>query len=215
MLQKLKGLKTEQKINAFLAIFFGVGVAGLAHETTQDYFLLLMPFSILLGMGLMFWVHRKWKRRHFWYFGLIVILGYGVEVAGVLTGDVFGEYNYGSALGFKLWGTPPMIGLNWLMLTYCVYVMLRKMSLHPIVQVLLGSALMVAYDVIMEPVAISLGMWSWAGHIPPLQNYLAWFVISLVFLSILHMARLRFRNRVAPALFFIQMGFFLALNILL
>ena len=212
MIQKLKGMKREKKINLFLVIFFGVGIFGLGLEVTREFFMELMPFSLLLGMGLMFWVHKSWKPRHFWIFLLIALLGFGVEIVGVLTGEVFGTYNYGRGLGFQLWGTPPMIGLNWLMLIYAVYVLLRKMPLHPVLQILMGSGLMVAYDVVMEPVAMKLGMWNWAGGIIPLQNYIAWFVISLVMLSILHIAKLRFRNGVAPALFFIQMGFFLALN---
>lgn len=214
MLKKLNKIRRSSLINMFLLIFYSVGVAGLAWSETRDIFITLMPYTLLLAMGLMFWVHKSWKPRHLFYFLLIVLLGFFVEVAGVLTGVVFGEYQYGKALGFKLWGTPPMIGLNWLMLIYAVYTMLRKMQMHRLLQILLGASLMVAYDVVMEPVAISLDMWSWAGGGIPLQNYVAWFVISLVMLSVLHLAKLRYRNRVAPWLFFIQMGFFLILNLL-
>ncbi len=213
MIEKIKGMKREKKINLFLVIFFGVGIFGLGLESTRELFMKLMPFSLLLGMGLMFWVHRSWKPRHLWFFLLIALLGFGVEIAGVLTGEIFGSYSYGRGLGFQLWGTPPMIGLNWLMLIYAVYVLLRKMPMHPVFQVFMGAGLMVAYDVVMEPVAMKLDMWNWAGGIIPLQNYIAWFVISLVMLSVFHLARLRFRNGVAPVLFFIQMGFFLVLHL--
>lgn len=215
MIRKLKKLKLEQQFILVLVIFFSVGVVGITLESTRELFISLTPFSLLLGMGLMFWVHRSWKKRHIIIFAVIAVLGYLVEVAGVLTGEVFGQYAYGSTLGFKILGTPPMIGLNWLMLVYAVYVMLRKMSIHPLLQILMGAGLMVAYDVIMEPVAIQMDMWSWGGGVIPLQNYIAWFVISIIFLSILHVFRLRFRNGVAPALFFIQMVFFLLLNLLL
>ena len=216
MLDKLRGLKTEIKINLFIAIIFTVGVFGLWIPDTRNLFMSLMPYTLLLGMVLLFWVHRSWKLRHIIIFAIIALIGYFVEVAGVATGIVFGDYYYGQGLGFHVWGTPPMIGLNWLMLVYCVYVLFRKKGLHPVIQILLGSALLVTYDVLMEPVAIHLQMWSWPpSNVVPLQNYIAWFVISFVMLSIMHIARLRFRNGVAPALFFIQMGFFAALNLLL
>jgi putative membrane protein len=215
MWQKLKKLKTENKINIFLIIFYSVGVVGISVETTRELFIGLTPFSLLLGIALMFWVHRSWKIKHVLIFAIIALLGFVVELAGVLTGEVFGTYSYGSTLGFKLWGTPPMIGINWLMLIYCTYVLLQKMPVHPILQIFFGAGLMVAYDVVMEPVAIRMDMWDWAGGIIPLQNYIAWFVISIVMLSILHATRLRFRNGVAPFMFFIQMGFFLALNLVL
>lgn len=37
-----------------------------------------------------------------------------------------------------------------------------------------------AFDWIMEPVAIGLDYWTWAGGDIPLQNYAAWFAIALV-----------------------------------
>ncbi len=216
MLKKLIRLKAETKINLFLLIIFTVGVFGLWYPDTRALFISLMPYTLLLSMVLMFWMHRAWKPRHIIIFAIIALLGYFVEVLGVATGIVFGEYFYGQGLGFQLWGTPPMIGLNWLMLVYCAYVLFRKKGLHPVIQIVLASALLVAYDVLMEPVAIKLGMWGWPPiDVVPLQNYIAWFVISFVMLSLMHLFSLRFRNGVAPALFFIQMGFFAALNLLL
>jgi hypothetical protein len=36
------------------------------------------------------------------------------------------------------------------------------------------------FDWIMEPVAIRLDYWTWAGGDIPMQNYFAWFVIATV-----------------------------------
>ena len=200
-------------IRILFVIFFTVGAAGLSYQYTRDLFIWLMPFSLLLSMGLMFWMHDKWKTKHIIIFLIIVLMGFFVEVAGVLTGVVFGEYSYGRALGFKILGTPPLIGLNWLMLIYAVYLIMNKLRLHVIFKILLGSSLMVVYDIIMEPVAINLDMWSWGAGTIPIQNYIAWFIISVVMLSIFYITRIKYRNKVAPWLFFIQMGFFLILNL--
>jgi bisanhydrobacterioruberin hydratase len=210
-----KSTEKETLINWFLVIFFSVGVAGLAYKGTQDLFIRLMPFSLLLGVGLMFWVHKSWGVKQVLIFAIVGLLGFIVEIAGVLTGEVFGEYTYGRALGFKIYGTPPMIGINWLMLIYCVFIIMQKFNIPVWIKLILGSALMVVYDLIMEPVAIQLDMWSWGGGMIPLQNYIAWFVISVVLLSIMYLSKVRFSNKVAPVLFFVQMGFFLLLNFLL
>jgi bisanhydrobacterioruberin hydratase len=207
--------RKETWIGWFMVIFYSVGVAGLSYEGTQELFIRLMPFSLLLGVGLMFWVHKNWTVIQVLVFALIAVMGFLVEVAGVLTGEVFGEYTYGRALGFKIFGTPPMIGINWLMLIYCVFIIMQKFSIPAWIKVILGSALMVIYDLIMEPVAIKLDMWSWGGDVIPLQNYIAWFVISLVLLSVMYLSKVRFSNKVAPVLFFVQMGFFTVLNFLL
>jgi bisanhydrobacterioruberin hydratase len=197
----------------FYFIFFSVGVAGLSFAATRPLFINLMPVSLILSAVLMFYVHQKWQLKHFIIFAAIASGGYLVEVAGVLTGIVFGEYSYGGALGVKLFNTPLMIGLNWLMLVYALYVFIRKTRWHPAIQTFAASTLMVIYDVIMEPVAMQLDMWDWANGIIPLQNYIAWFVISVIMFSALHLFKIKYTNRVAPALFFIQMGFFLALRI--
>ncbi|MFW6350837.1 MAG: carotenoid biosynthesis protein [Bacteroidota bacterium] len=213
MLDKLKSQKKETLINSFLFIFFGVGIIGLGTPASRELFKGLMPFSLLLGMGLMFIAHDRWEVKQVLVLLVVAITGFGIEVAGVLTGDVFGQYSYGDSLGIKVWGTPPMIGLNWMMLIYCVYYMMQQTRLPAWGQSIAGSALMVVYDIIMEPVAIRLDMWSWGGGDIPLQNYIAWFVISLLLLALMHLTRMRYKNGVAAVLFFVQMIFFLILNI--
>jgi bisanhydrobacterioruberin hydratase len=201
---------------AFLIIFYTVGVFGLGYTGTRDMFIRLMPLTILLSIALLFHFHTPWKPRHVALFALIAITGYLVEVAGVITGHVFGEYQYHHALGVQVFGTPLLIGVNWLMLTYCVYVIGRQhLNLSPVPTVLTGASLKLVYDYVMEPVAIRLDMWTWAGDDIPLQNYVAWFVISVVFLSLLHIFKIKFENKLAAWLFGIQFLFFLSLNITL
>ncbi|MCK7535950.1 MAG: carotenoid biosynthesis protein [Marinilabiliales bacterium] len=50
--------------------------------------------------------------------------------------------------------------------------------------VVTGSLLMVLYDLILEPAAMSLDMWSWEGDRVPARNYLAWFLFSALFHSV-------------------------------
>ena len=48
---------------------------------------------------------------------LIFLIGMFSEFIGVNYGVIFGEYIYGNNLGFKLFGVPFLIGLNWVILT--------------------------------------------------------------------------------------------------
>ena len=214
MIKQIK-IKKENWITSILLLFYGLGAIGLDRTHSQEFFISVMPYSLVAVIGLLLWVHQGWHLRHVFVFLLIAATGYGIEVAGVFTGHVFGEYSYGSALGFKILQTPPLIGLNWLMLTYCVYVITKKTVLPVVPQILFGALLMVFYDIILEPVAIQLDMWSWKGSDIPVQNYIAWFVISLVMLTIFHSARLQYRNALAAKLFFMQICFFIALNLIL
>ena len=195
-------------------IYYGVGIAGLSLSFTQDLFITLMPLSLIASSAILLYFHDHWRRTDILIFFLIALAGYLIEVLGVHTGQVFGSYSYGRALGLKIAETPLLIGLNWLMLTYCVYAILEKYSLFWPVKVLSAAVLMVVYDVVMEPVAIRLDMWDWGGPIP-LQNYQAWFIISIIFLTVMHLFRIRTNNRVAEWLFGIQFVFFALLNITL
>jgi len=197
----------------FFVIYYLVGFVGLSIPASQKLFITLMPFSLLLSMGLLLWYHSSWKPLHVVVIAAIALAGYLVEVAGVLTGEIFGEYSYGRALGFKLFDTPLMIGINWIMLVYCFHTLLENRRWPWWLKITAGAALMVLYDFIMEPVAISLDMWSWGGGDIPIQNYVAWLVISLVFLLAMQLAGVKTGNRLAPWMIAVQTGFFLMLNI--
>lgn len=201
-------------VKYLFVIYYSVGVAGLTLPATQGLFISLMPLSLLLSSTILLFFHKQWNKTHVIVFLLIAIAGYLVEVLGVHTGQVFGSYSYGRALGFQIADTPLLIGLNWLMLTYCVYAIMEDTRLFWPLKALTAAAMMVLYDIAMEPVAIRLDMWDWGGPIP-LQNYQAWFVISIIFLTVMHLFRIQVKNRIAPWLYSIQFAFFVLLNITL
>ena len=78
---------------------------------------------------------------------------------------------------------------------------------------LLGALLMVGYDIVLEPSAIELDMWWWAGEGIPLQNYVAWFLFSFVFILFIGISRINTRNNSALPVYLVQVIFFLILDI--
>ena len=78
---------------------------------------------------------------------------------------------------------------------------------------LIGAALMVVYDFALEPAAIDMDMWNWGGPVP-MQNYIAWFIISFVLIWFADKTEMVNRkNKIAAPLFFIQLLFFILLNV--
>jgi bisanhydrobacterioruberin hydratase len=207
-------LPKPAKIIRILIIFYAFGVFWLSFPATKEFIELLTPLTLLMNLLFIFLYHEPWTRKHMILFAVIAVTGFLVEVAGVQTGLVFGDYNYLHVLGPKLFGTPLMIGINWLMLIYFVYHLTGLSNLIRPVQVIAGSLLMVLYDLFLEPVAIRMNMWNWPEGEIPFQNYAAWFVISIVFLSLLHIFKISTRNRISPGIFAIQAGFVLVLNII-
>jgi bisanhydrobacterioruberin hydratase len=198
----------------FLVIFFTVGVLGFSIDATHDLFQRLVPVNLLVSTILLFLFHQKWEIRQIIIFAGIAIAGFLVEMLGIHTGVLFGSYSYGSALGLKLFSTPLMIGVNWLLLVYCIYATfpgINKKWYFPF----LGAALLVIYDFVMEPVAIATDMWSWQGGEIPLKNYITWYVVATLMIFTLQLFRVSYSNKLAGWLLAIQFLFFLILSFIL
>ncbi|MEM7660052.1 MAG: carotenoid biosynthesis protein [Bacteroidota bacterium] len=198
----------------FLAVFHEIGLVGLHLEATKSVFQMLIPLNLLLSIGVLAFFHREWTSK-FGIFAFVVFwAGYLVELLGVQTGVIFGEYAYGSALGIKIAGVPPMIGVNWLLLTYITAITAQKLSSNLWMRATLGAAFMVILDFLIEPMAIRYDMWTWAGDSIPAQNFFAWFVIAWGMQYGFHNLHQEKSNPVATPLYLIQLVFFLSFLII-
>ena len=194
---------------ALLSIFHLVGLIGILSGQIP-WIVSLTPVNLLLATITMLYFHQEWNNAAIIFVLICYLIGFMFEVIGVNTGVIFGPYSYGPVLGWKIWETPLIIGFNWLILIYgsssLVNMVLKKAS--KIVKALAAALLMVGLDVIIEPVAIDLNFWHWEAVNIPLQNYLAWFLISLALTISFQYLIGTTRNKVGAGLFIIQILFF-------
>lgn len=198
---------------ALLAAMHLAGFMGLQLPASRPYFLMLVPFNLVLSAGLLSVFHSHWNYPFLFFCVFTFLAGYAVEVVGVRSGLIFGHYGYGEALGTHLLAVPPLIGLNWLILVYCTGVISAKLRTTRWGRATAGALLMVALDFLIEPVAGSLDFWRWQDNRIPPQNYLAWFVVAWVLLACFHAFPFRKSNRFAPFLYAAQLVFFLLHNL--
>ncbi len=209
-------LARKHNLSSFLLVaFYGVGIFFLFFNIIPQ-FIYLTPLTLLLSIGLVIYSHPDKDKRLYIFLGIIYILGLGIELIGVSSGLIFGEYQYGSVLGPKILGTPLMIGVNWAMLIYSTGVVLdwlipeRKLILKAI----MGGLILVSLDILIEPVAMIYDFWTWGGdNIVPIQNYVAWFVLSFLFLIIYQLFYKNIKNNAAFTLLILQFIFFFLLRI--
>jgi len=202
------------KIRVFFIIFYSVGIIGLILPVTFGLFTRLIPFALLLSIAALALFHQgRFSSREMLVYLGIFMAGFLVEVAGVNTGLIFGEYHYGSSLGLKLFNTPLMIGVNWLLLTYLTAAIARQLGLSGFVADFVSAGMMLAYDIILEQMAPVLDMWHWTGEEIPLQNYLAWFILALIFQWSLRKSGIGIRNPMSLVILLCQVFFFLGLFI--
>lgn len=200
----------QQRIGiGILVIVYIVGVAGILLPIHPD-FILLTPINLLFSTGMILYYHQPKDLILALFILTSFLTGYLFELIGVQTGLIFGDYQYGEVLGLKLWDTPLMIGVNWVMVTYSVGMTISLLfpDWSNWAKALASAAGMVLLDLIIEPVAMTRGFWTWEGDSIPLQNYAGWFFIGLGLQLFFHF-RLRFRpNFVAVALLILQFLFF-------
>ncbi len=192
-----------------LVIFFTVGIAGMTVPCTRDLFLGLFPFALILSFTvLVVFSNDLFNIRAIITVLAVMILGFSVEAAGVSTGKIFGHYRYGATLGPKFLNTPLIIGINWAMMVFATYSITGRPKVNPFVSILTASLLMVFYDLFLEQVAGSLDMWHWENGSVPVQNYLAWFIISFLFHALIRLNRFR-------AVFYLALPLFLCQAVLM
>ncbi len=96
---KIKLLLDNPSITSvILGIIYLVGLIGLSIPLTQSIFIRLTPITLLLTFLLLVIYHRSENlKRDLIIFIIIFLSGFLIEVIGVKTGDIFGNYRYGNA----------------------------------------------------------------------------------------------------------------------
>lgn len=220
-----------QVATAIAILFHTIGAVGMLFFD-RNFFLQATPFNLLLTFGLLVWTQENKNLSYIIFLLACMVIGIGVEIIGVRTGLLFGDYQYGSVLGYRFMDVPLLIGVNWFTVIYCsaisVHTLMNKLLrsvpaeaiqdkgplLKALSLIMDGALLAVFFDWLMEPVAVKLGYWEWTGGDGgiPIFNYICWFGVSVVLLSIFHCCRFSRQNKFAVNLLLIQLMFFLILR---
>jgi putative membrane protein len=164
---------------AFLA-FAGV----VQYALGLRYVLSLMPLvpALLAGFALLYWPQAP--KRKITLFAVAFMIGYVLELIGVKTGIIFGDYQYTGSLGIKLFDVPLAIGLTWFLVTISAWHIVSLAKWTKTQMVIVAAGLCVMFDLILEQFATGFGLWSWQGGVIPLLNYITWFFVALIIVTI-------------------------------
>ena len=114
--------KNKISTACLLILFFNVfGSALLFFKPINEIVLQLTPINLLGILVLFLWANADYSFKLFKTISIIYIIGILVEVLGVNLNIIFGDYYYGNSLGPKIYGTPLIIGVNWLTLSIATY----------------------------------------------------------------------------------------------
>ena len=204
----------KRLVAVFFIVFFMVGFFGIITPFTHQIFLKLFPVALLLSFFALLLFHQTpYDAKTVIALLVIGLSGYFIEVAGVNTNLIFGNYTYGDSLGIQFFNAPVLIGINWVMLTFASSSITEKSSLPISLKIIIASILMLLYDIILEQIAPDLDMWHWAGGVVPYQNFFAWLLIAVLFQSFIKMMGIKTRNSIALLIILCQALFFISLII--
>lgn len=199
-----------------IILFHLVGLVGFCVPSLQSLFKLLVPYHLLLMLLVIIASHKWFDAKFIFFILLIASLGFTAEWLGVHKYWLFGDYSYGKTLGYKLFDIPLLIGVNWFLLIYGVGVAMQYSRLrNALVRLLLGAAILVLLDLLIEPVAIRFDYWTWQSAGIPLKNYGCWFGLSFLLLSMFELFGFKKQNMAAPVLIITQFVFFGVLNLII
>jgi putative membrane protein len=205
---------TEKKILVLLYLIYLVGIIGHFFAVTREYMFRLTPITLFISSLLVTLSIVDNKRLVLWLV-ITYLVTLTLEIFGVKTGLVFGEYYYGDILGLKFFDVPIIIGLNWVIIIWGGILFSKIITPNPFGAAVATGALALLFDIFLEPIAISFGYWSWENYLVPIRNYFAWFIIAFAFSYIYSRLDIRTSSKVPIHLFFIQLFFFLVLNLLI
>lgn len=221
---------SKQNIALFITLLFHIsGLIGILFSPYKDWFVHNTPVNLLLMLGLIIYTQLQ-KNYSFFAFAIIAFAtGMLTEIIGVNTGKLFGHYSYSSTMGYKIYGVPLLIGVQWFVTVFCCSMVVQQLhiwleekyatqglnmsvKMQTASLIVDGALLATTLDFIMEPVAINLGFWKWQNNEIPFYNYLCWFIISLCLMVVFKLLKLKQVNDFAIHLLLIQALFFLILR---
>ena len=161
----------------FVAVIHIAGIIGI--HLVPEIFLKTSFVSIIIPLTLYLYRIKPIKVEWIIIF-LVYLITFFSEWIGVNYGWLFGSYEYGDSLGFKIDGVPIIMGANWLLLgLVCRDVVKKIISNHWLI-IILSALLMVLIDTLIEPLSNRLDFWTWKNNIIPFSNYKDWFLIALL-----------------------------------
>jgi uncharacterized membrane protein len=135
-------------------------------------------------------------------FSMTFLIAFTAEALGVNFGIIFGNYYYPDLLGPQVFGVPILVALAWETILYASFyvtdilipVRTGQAGFFQKVVVLLGLSLVgaiatTAWDMMMDPFAVSRGWWVWRDggpYVPyiqngvPISNFTGWLITAFL-----------------------------------
>lgn len=199
-------LFSHKQVLLIAALLIGLAVSAffMVNVELPGWSHYLSGLNVVLFAIPAFWATRRWlgRRDAFLLWALLGVYALFVETWAIYTGFPYGHFGYSELLGAKLFGvTPWTVFLAWTPLIVGAYAAASRLFGNIIVRIVVTALLATAFDLVLDPGAVRLGFWRYAGsggfYGVPLSNFAGWMVSGSVAAVIIE-AFVRFRKPLLP-----------------
>lgn len=214
----------DKIIQTIIIIFFSVGIIGhivLLKPMVQITSLTLFFLILLISTSNYFFLSKVDRKRFLIFVFMVFTITLIIEIVGVKTSLIFGRYHYPNILQPRIFGVPLIIGLNWVFVVLGSYALSCKLFGNVYLKIIMSAVFSVFFDFVMEPIAIKLQYWEWLDNVGlpskiiPFQNYLSWFVLSLIISYLIYKFKIHYKSNIIITYWFAQLFFFQLLQIII
>ncbi len=167
------------------AASLGVGwLAPARQDHAASGWITAMALLVMAAPGAL----ASWRffgpRRAAVVLGILSLYAYVIETVGTATGLPYGDFAYGSGLGPWLGLVPAALPLGYLPLVLGAWSISRPLAWRqPAAGLMSATLFLVACDLVLDPGAVRLGIWSYGGRGSyfgvPWLNFAGWLLTGL------------------------------------
>lgn len=198
--------KLKKYLLYFLILVYVSGSIGFA--LAPDFFGPFTPYTLLFTCIVFLYYQPLENKKIIYSFFIIAALGFLIEVLGVKTKLIFGAYQYGNGLGFKLFDVPLIISLNWALLITASIITISRFSKNKHFVLACSAVLITGIDFIIEQVASKLDFWKFDEGLPGLHNYIGWTIVGYVLPLFFYSDLVKGNKTIALVILVLQILFF-------
>lgn len=204
----------NKTLSSFVSTFTIASILFHTIEATREYMVTLTPIVLLFFVAYYFRNILKSgsKKLIYWNISMFALL-FLVELIGVGTGKIFGEYEYGHTLGLIILGVPLLIGFNWVLITIGGYQIAKRITNNNFGISVITMLVTLCFAYVIEPVAGVLDYWRWESSATPIQSYVARGVISLLVIRSFLFLKTDYENKFPRYVLVLEFTMFIILNI--
>ena len=180
-------LNKQAICGGLVLVFLALGAFFMVNVELPSWSHYLSAVSIVSFALPSFWAVRRWLG---WSEGVALVTTLGayailIETSAILTGFPYGHFGYSDLLGFRIFGlTPWTIAFAWTPLILGAYSVASNLVENRVGRVIATAVMVTLFDVVLDPGAVMLGFWKYAGggwfYDVPMSNFAGWLVSGLI-----------------------------------